>query len=292
MKGWLLWILIWLTAGCGLPQPGGAPPTPSVSPTPDPYPSPSSGKYLPVIVQEGPPIWRPARGMSWQIQFADLPVDQSVEAELYVIDLFDSDASVVQALHAQGRRVVCYISAGSWEEWRPDADQFPPEVIGAAYDGWPGERWLDIRQIDLLAPILRARLDLCRSRGFDGVDPDNVDGYQNESGFPLTYEAQLRFNRWLATEAHARGLAIGLKNNTEQVAELHPYFDWALTEDCFDQGWCEQASPFARAGKPVFAIEYTDTGITLEDFCDEAAALGFSAILKHRELDAYRESCP
>jgi hypothetical protein len=72
---------------------------------------------------------------------------------------------------------------------------------------------------------------------------------------------------------------------------LLPYFDWALTEDCFDQGWCEQVLPFIAAGKPVFAAEYADTGITTDEFCPQAIAWNFSAILKNRDLDAYREAC-
>ncbi len=236
--------------------------------------------------------WRPAVGATWQWQLGDDPIDLSVDADVVDIDLFAADAATVAALQAAGRAVICYVSVGSVEDWRPDAGQFPAAVIGRNYAGWPGEKWLDIRQIDRLAPIMRARLDACAAKGFDGVEPDNMDAYTNRTGFPLTYEDQLAYNLWLAEEAHARGLSIGLKNDPEQVADLLPTFDWALTEDCFAQGWCEAMSPFIAAGKAVFAAEYTDTGIAPDEFCPQAAALGFSAILKHRELGAYRETCP
>ncbi len=236
--------------------------------------------------------WLPAPYTTWQWQLTELPVDQSFDVDMYDIELFDNEASVVAALHAAGRKVVCYVSAGSWENWRPDAAQFPAEVIGKDYGGWEGEKWLDIRQIDLLAPIIRARFDQCKAKGFDGIEPDNIDGYTNDTGFPLTYDDQLAYNIWLANEAHARGLSIGLKNDADQVADLLPYFDWALTEDCFDQGWCEQMTPFIDAGKAVFAAEYTDTGMALDQFCPPAKVLNFSAILKNRGLDVYREACP
>ena len=235
--------------------------------------------------------WQPAPGTMLQWQLDDLPADLAIEADAYDLDLFETPAATVAALHAQGRRAICYVSAGSWEDWRPDAEQVPAALLGNEYEGWPGERWLDIRQIDSLAPVLLARLDLCRLKGFDAVEPDNIDGYDNDTGFPLTFEDQLRFNRWLAAEAHARGLSIGLKNDADQAAALLPDYDWALTEDCFDQGWCGQLSPFVRAGKAVFAVEYTDTGITLDEFCPRAAALGFAAMLKSRGLDAHREAC-
>jgi len=245
--------------------------------------------YLPLALKSG--IWQPALNTSWQLQFTALPIDQSVNAEMYDIDLFDNDASVVAALRAQGRKVVCYVNVGAWEDWRSDAADFPPEVLGNDYAGWPGEKWLDIRRIDLLGPIMRNRLDLCKTKGFDAIDPDNVNGYANDTGFPLTYQDQVTYNVWLANEAHARGLSIGLKNDSEQIAELLSSFDWTLLESCFEQGWCNQATPFITAGKAVFAIEYTDTGITTTQFCPQANAMNFNAILKHRELDAWRQAC-
>ena len=236
--------------------------------------------------------WKPPLATSWQWQLGEDAIDMSFDVDMYDIDLFDHSADTVAALHAQGSKVVCYISVGSYEDWRPDADQFPEAVLGKDYEGWEGEKWLDIRQIDLLAPIMRARLDLCKSKGFDAVEPDNMDSYTNDTGFPLTAADQLAYNRWLATEAHARGLSIGMKNDPDQVADLVDDFDWALTEGCFDQGWCEEMMPFLQAGKPVFAAEYTDTQITLADFCPAAATLGINAILKDRELTAQRQACP
>jgi hypothetical protein len=134
-------------------------------------------------------------------------------------------------------------------------------------------------------------LDQCKAKGFDGVEPDNIDGYTNDTGFPLTYQDQLDYNIWLANEAHERGLSIGLKNDPEQVADLLLYYDWALTESCFAEGWCDQFAPFVAAGKAVFAVEYTDTGMSLEKFCPQAEGINFNAILKRRNLDAWRQAC-
>ena len=263
-----------------LPEP--PPPDPLVTPTP----------HRALHTDSPSTRWTPSATLSWQWQLSGMPVDLGLDVDLYDIDLFENDASVIEALHAQGRKVVCYVSVGSWEDWRPDADQFPASVIGEAYEGWPGEYWLDIRQIEWLAPVLRARMDLCRDKGFDGIEPDNVDGYTNDTGFPLTYEDQIRYNISLADEAHARGLSIGLKNDPDQVADLLPYFDWALTEDCFAEAWCEEMLPFIQMGKPVLAAEYTDTGATTEPLCPEAERLRFSFILKDRELGPWQQPCP
>ncbi len=68
---------------------------------------------------------------------------------------------------------------------------FPAEVHWQSAGGWAGEYWLDIRQIDLLGPIMEARLDIAAAKGCDAVDPDNVDGYTNDTGFNLTCADQL-----------------------------------------------------------------------------------------------------
>lgn len=235
--------------------------------------------------------WRPVPGLTWQWQIGDNEIDTSVEADVYDIDLY-VDQSIIDELHTQGRKVICYISVGSWEDWRPDADQFPEEVLGKDYEGWAGERWLDIRRLDLLGPIMRARLDLCAAKGFDGVEPDNMEIYDNDTGFPLTYQDQLDYALWLAEEAHVRGLAIGIKNASDQVQDLLKDFDFAITEDAFFYGWAEEMQPFIAAGKPVFATEYTDMDVDFDAACVWGRAHDFSFILKHRDLKAWLETCP
>lgn len=234
-----------------------------------------------------PGISVPAPGTTWQWQLTT-PVDQSVDAVMFDIDLFDNSAGVVAALHARGRHVVCYMSAGSFEPGRPDAGKFPAAIIGRPLDGWPDEHWLDIRRLDLLGPILERRLDLCKAKGFDSVEPDNIDGYANRTGFPLTGADQLRFNRFLAKAAHARGLSIGLKNDLEQADTLEPDFDWALSEQCFQYDECELLAPFTRAGKAVFVAEYN---LDTANFCPQAGAAGVMAMRKRLALDAWRVPC-
>jgi len=268
---WTL-ILILLLASC-------APQSETMTPAPLPSSPPPAADW-----------WRPSPGLTWQWQL-DEDVDTSVEADVYDIDLY-ADQSVIDELHARGVKVICYISVGSWEDWRPDADQFPAEVLGRNYEGWPGERWLDIRRIDLLAPILRARLDLCQAKGFDGIEPDNIEIYTNRTGFPLTYGDQLAYAKWLADEAHARGLAIGIKNAPDMVADSLDFFDFAITEDAFYYDWIEEMLPFIDAGKPVFAAEYTDMDVDFNAACAWGRQHNVSFILKNRILTAWLQTCP
>ena len=249
----------------------------------------SASTAKPVVVTAAPPpgaIWQPTPGTSWQWQLTGT-IDTSFDVQMYDIDLFDTPKSTIDTLHGQGRVVICYFSAGSWEDWRPDAADFPANVKGNS-NGWPGEKWLDIRNIAALSPIMQARLDLAVDKGCDGVEPDNVDGYNNKTGFPLTGNDQLTYNRWLADQAHARGLSVGLKNDVEQVTQLEPYFNWALDEQCFEYNECDLLLPFVQAGKAVFGVEYSGS---LASFCPEANSMDFDWLKKNENLNASREAC-
>jgi hypothetical protein len=264
---------VWLVAGLAAGAPA-APPAAAAPPGPQPPP-------------HAPGVWRPAQNTTWQWQLSG-SLDQSVPADMYDIDLFDNSAGVVAALHAKGRKVICYISAGSYEGGRPDGSSFPSTVLGDTLDGWPNERWLDVRRIDLLGPIMIKRLDLCRAKGFDGVEPDNVDGYSNSTGFPLKAADQLAYNRFLADAAHARGLSIGLKNDLGQARELEPSFDWAINEQCFQYNECRLLNPFLAAGKAVFVTEYD---LATSSFCPTARSMKIMAMRKDLNLGAFREPC-
>ena len=257
-------LLLFLLASCS-PMPATEHPT---SPT------------LPV--ESAPQVIATPPNGSWQIQYSG---DSNTNLN---VDLFDTPPTTITDLHALNIFVMCYFSAGSFEDWRPDSKDFPAEILGKDYEGWLGEKWLDIRKMDLLAPIISARLDLAAQKGCDGVDPDTVNGFANDTGFPLTYEDQIQFNIWLAEAAHARGLSIGLKNDSQQISDLLPYFDWQLQEECFQYNECELLLPFIEAGKPVFNIEYT---LPTNDFCKQSTKMEINSIRKNLALDGFIESC-
>lgn len=231
--------------------------------------------------------WKPLVGATWQWQL-DGTIDTSVDAHVYDVDLFDTPASTVAELHAKGRRVLCYFTVGSWETYRSDVASMPASVKGKVVDGWPQERWLDIRRLDVLAPYMAARLDLCRSKGFDGVEGDWMDNQTQDTGFPITAREQLTYTRWLIDQAHARRLAMGVKNDIDQAAELAPLADYAINEQCAEFEECDTLKPWISAGKPVFHAEYN---LTPAQFCPTSQRLQLSSIYKHVSLDAWRQTC-
>jgi hypothetical protein len=248
--------------------------------------------------------WRPALDSRWQYQLQDLAAYEStgginvdicavpftggscVQPVVFDIDLYDLDgvtpnAQATDAIHARGGRALCYVSAGSWENWRPDAGAFPESVKGRK-NGWPGERWLDIRQLSILLPIMEARVQKCQDAGFDGVEWDNVDGYSNRTDLPLTYADQLAYNASLANLAHRHGLSVALKNDVEQLADLAPYFDYAVNEQCQQYNECGgYTTHFIDQGKAVWQVEYK---LSLGKFCEQANSANRNAILKSFDL--------
>lgn len=242
-------------------------------------------------------IWMPKPGTTWQWQLQDA-LDTSFDVQVYDIDLFGISKEAVAALHAQGRKVICYFSAGTRENWRPDADQFPAVAVGRDLPEWEGENWLDTRNATVRS-IMKARLDQAKDKGCDGVEPDNVDGYtvENESGglgfkTPLTEATQLDYNSFLAAEAHARGLSVGLKNDLGQVVDLQSKFDWALNESCGKYKECGAIQPFIAANKAVFHVEYTELWGNKTTCPSVSNTAGFSNLLKHLDLGAWRVACP
>ncbi|MFE4974695.1 endo alpha-1,4 polygalactosaminidase [Kitasatospora sp. NPDC056651] len=230
--------------------------------------------------------WQPTPGLTWQWQLGG-GVDQSVDVPVYDIDGFENDASVVAALHAKGRKVICYINAGSWENFRPDSAAFAKSLQGSD-TGWKGEKWFDIRKLDQLRPLMATRFDMCRSKGFDAIEPDTIEAYNQNSGFPLTPDDQIKYNRMLAQLAHERGLAIGLKNDLDQIPALLPDFDFAVNEECAQFDECDRVAPFVKAGKAVFHVEYK---LDTNQFCGKTKSLGFSSMQKKLDLNAWRKPC-
>jgi len=208
-------------------------------------------------------------------------IDTSIDVQMYDIDLFDNTAATISTLHSEGRFVICYFST-QYENWRPDASDFTAAVIGNGLDGWAGENYVDIRST-VVRNIMTARMDLAVSKGCDGLEPDNVDGYTADTGFPLTAADQLNFNEFIATQAHQRFLSVGLKNDVDQGKTLEPFFDWALDEQCYEYSECNTLSSFITAGKAVFNTEYSGSASAI---CPYMVGIQFSSLLKTLDLTA------
>jgi hypothetical protein len=209
----------------------------------------------------------------------------SAAPAVYDIDGFDNPASTVSALHALGKNVICYVDIGTAENFRPDYSQFPAGILGKS-NGWPGESWINISPSGpyyaQLQAIMLARLQMCASKGFDAVEPDNMDGSENSTGFTITTVEDNTYVEWIAAEAHSLGMGVLQKNYVDQSATLQPYFDGVLDEQCAQYNECSSLQPYASAGKAVWEVEYSASP---SSFCPSANVANRNAYLLPLSLD-------
>lgn len=230
--------------------------------------------------------YQPSAGTTWQWQLQGT-LNTAYEVEVYDIDLFDISTDQIHTLQHQGRKVICYFSAGSVEDWRDDISKISKTAVGNPLDDWPGERWLDIRDKSVWR-VMQNRLKLAAKKGCDGVEPDNVDAYQNTSGFNLNAQDQIKFNRFLAQSAHILNLSIGLKNSLGLIPQLANDFDFAVNEQCLEYQECDALRPFIQQNKAVFHAEYQSRS----NLCQYASQHQFSTLLLPLELDGrLRQTC-
>jgi hypothetical protein len=232
--------------------------------------SAASAAAAPGLAADDPPRWTPPAQLTWYWQLQG-PVSNNQPVAAYDIDGFEIGAEQVSALHGLGKHVICYIDVGTAENFRPDYRSFPASVLGHS-NGWPGEKWIDIRQLGVVEPIMARRFEMCREKGFDAVEPDNIEAFDNKSGFAITAAQQLTYNEWVAEEVHALGMAVLQKNDPQQTPELESYFDGALTEQCNQYRECEAFGLYTAAGKPVLNAEYR---LPTSKFCSSDEARGF-----------------
>ncbi|KAI0509517.1 glycoside hydrolase superfamily [Xylaria bambusicola] len=244
-------------------------------------------------------VIQPSVGTTWDypLGFSLTPSNANKSTIFYPVDLENTSSDTIAALKRAGHTIVCYFSAGSVESYRDDADEFPASAIGNTLDGWPDEKWVDHRNAKVRS-IMAARIASAADKGCSGVDPDNIDGYANDSGFDYTEADTVDYVRFLADAAHDAGLAYGLKNAGAIVEQVVDVAEWAINEECAEYEECADWAPFIDAGKPVFHVEYVEdddaTSVSAakkKKACAADGQKGFSSIIKHYTLDNWIVYC-
>ncbi|KAF2186921.1 carbohydrate-binding module family 1 protein [Zopfia rhizophila CBS 207.26] len=242
------------------------------------------------------------QGQKWQIILTGQPdMTKSplppTDAPVWDIDLFDNDLATITALKAQGKVVICYFSAGTWEDWRDDAKDFPAADIGKVLPEWPNEKWIRTGSAKI-RDIMAKRIKIAADKGCDALDPDNTDGYQNDNGLNLKNTDLIDYMRWLQKNASAYGMKIGLKNSLDILNTVAPIMDFAVNEQCAQLTECFAYNQFLASGKPVFHIEYPSKLNPVPDaekrnFCNNnsTGVNGMSTVLKNLTLNGLTIYC-
>ncbi len=233
--------------------------------------------------------WIPAQDTTFYWDLTNTPPDNTKNVGAYDIDGWGNTAMEVATLHAKGIKVVCYMDVGTYESGRPDSTDFPEALRGKSVQGWPGEYWLDVEpsgaDYATLQSIMRARFQVCKTKGFDAVEPDNLDSYENKPGFSTTSKDQLAYDEWVAETVHGLGMAVFQKNDLDQISTLLPYFDGILDEECNKYSECATLAPYTKAHKPAWNAEYVEDGETTSAFCSADVAAGITGALFSINLD-------
>ncbi|CAF3446650.1 hypothetical protein SNK03_003231 [Fusarium graminearum] len=252
-------------------------------------------------------LWQPKVGATWQIiLLKPLKLSKDGTAKnlkpnvgIYDLDLYDNDAETFAALHKAGKKVICYFSAGSWENWRDDKNQFKKADLGKTMDGWPDEKWINLRSKNV-RNIMKKRIKYAAKKGCDAIDPDNVDGYQNDNGLGLTQKDSIDYVKFLATEAAKYNMSTGLKNAGDIIKSVLPYVQFSVNEQCVEYSECETFAAFIKAKKPVFNIEYPKGAPKVKEadrktICSKKGKAkgtdGFSTVIKKMNLDGWVQYC-
>lgn len=227
----------------------------------------------------------------WDWQLTE-PFDLSVDVEVLVLDADSVSSEQIETLKARGVKPLCYISVGTWEAYRDDHAEFPPQVLGKPLGDWPDERYLDIRNLDVVVPIIQARMDRCKALGFMGVEADNLDLHHNDTGFVIGIPQVIKYATTLARYAYSIELEIGQKNAPDLAPLLVKYFDFMMVESCFVWDFCGDVQPYIDAGKPVMAAEYVEAKHDWDAVCAQARDIGMHLVIKNKEITAGGYACP
>jgi len=245
------------------------------------------------------PTFSPNTSWTWQL-LGD--TNTNYDVDVYVLDMFQQlEGNVIERLHAQNKKVICYFSVGTYESWRPDAELFANVPKGGVHYAYDNEVWVDIKSPET-AKVMANRMDMAVALGCDGVELDNVDGYTadkwspKKTGFNMTQEEELVYQRLLANEAHKRNLAVALKNSVETIPDVADYFDLAINEACDVYNECGNYKAITDVGKPVFHVEYdkkyVNDATELAGLCAKSAELNMRTLIMPKALDgSFRISC-
>jgi len=303
-----------------------------VDPPTPPLPCQGQCWYPPHLDRTGHPMrW------DWQIgRTTPLQRTGRNAVDIYDTDGFLTTRAQVTAIKTGWRastlahpRTVCYLDL-AWEDYRPDASPqvpsaaFPAAALGHVYYGYPEERWVDLRQLDALKPMLRERVGMCARKGFDAVELDDIDSFDPPSttGFHLTPGDAQNFLGYAFNLIHRAGMTALWKNSPYLSWWGRQYADGAVVEECYPDHACFAAQfqgsrqygitctalsggtpcgwdDFTAAGQWVGEAEYAEDGYVCSPgqqcqgphsfgtFCRSVYAVphGFAAVKFDADLD-------
>ncbi|KAH8656659.1 glycoside hydrolase superfamily [Tricladium varicosporioides] len=224
------------------------------------------------LTQQTRQLWQPQLDTKIQVVLSlEVVINKnnpeiSPSVEIFEIDLFRNEASTIDLLHKLGKKVICYFSAGTVEEMRPDYNLFDQRDFGMRLADWHGETYVNISS-PRVWKLMKERIKLASDKGCDAIEPDNTDIYSNDGGgLDITAQDAIIYVEKLAQESRSYNMSMGLKNSQEILWDVSHLIEFAVNEECSYsiQKWCIPYTNFTNPTtpgmipRPVYHVEYVN----------------------------------
>ncbi|MGW2326316.1 endo alpha-1,4 polygalactosaminidase [Streptomyces sp. NPDC001700] len=238
---------------------------------------------------EKPEVKLPPKGADWDYQIGGA-YEPPQGVEIVARDRADTPAPGVYN--------VCYVNAFQTQP----GEKWPSRLLLHDAKGevvedpdWDGESVLDITTAakrEEAAKRVGAWFEECADKGYDAVEPDNLDTFTRWPDL-LTADQATAYVSLLSRRAHELGLAIAQKNTGPLAPRrARTGLDFAVVEECGRYDECEAfAKPYRDR---VVVVEYEDKGMAkaCDGFADRLSVVRRDVDVSTPDDDAYvRDVC-
>lgn len=160
---------------------------------------------------------------------------------------------------------VIYFNAGAWENFRKYKKEYPKNAIGKTMIGWEDEKWLDIKNPNVLA-CLKENIEATirpylKNDWRPKIDLDNLDAYQRDkkvTGFSISKNDTINYINDIVNwfKNTFPGGEVCIRNSSEIFSKVKA--NAILSEQALEDGF---VSKYKSATTPIYDIEYYDSGV-------------------------------
>jgi len=219
-------------------------------------------------------------------------------------------ASEIESVQTTGKTVLAYFEIGAIEDYRPEWDSVPSDILLGTLDGWPGEFYVAYWD-ERWWPIVQGRIDQAISAGFDGAYLDMIVTYEEipagSAGTNRADLAQKMVDLIVRLSVYAKSQDadfLVFPQNSPELYVLPGYLDAIdgigmeemyvrATDRPCTLSWCYEnianATAILNAGKPVLSIDYAVAQDMIDLAVDQSLAAGFIPFVSVRSLDIVPE---
>jgi len=222
-------------------------------------------------------------------------------------------ASEIASVQSTDTDVLAYFEIGAIENYRPEWDDVPSDLLLGTLDGWPGEYYVAYWD-ERWWPIVQGRVDQAISAGFNGAYLDMIVTYEeipaNSAGTDRDDLAQKMVDLIARLSVYAKSIDPDFLVYPQNSPELYTYsgyldaIDGIGMEEMYVRAtnrpctlsWCYEnranAAAILDAGKVVLSIDYATDADLIESAITQSLDAGFIPFVSVRALDIAPDNCP